>query len=82
MLSYRVAEASEYLVITGSGIDDIKLAKKAWILPGQSCRVFDVSLVNYTFEVQAMSSEKLAFLLPSLRRPRKPLEICKTPLSS
>ncbi|KAI3923219.1 hypothetical protein MKW92_042884 [Papaver armeniacum] len=66
MVSYRVARASEYLVITGYGITDIKLAKKAWILPGQSCSRFDVSPVNYTFEVQAMSSEKLPFLLPAV----------------
>ncbi|MCL7043672.1 hypothetical protein MKW94_002831 [Papaver nudicaule] len=66
MVSYRVARASEYLVITGYGIDDIKLAKKAWILPGQSFTRFDVSPVNYTFEVQAMSSEKLPFLLPAV----------------
>ncbi|KAF3447074.1 hypothetical protein FNV43_RR12254 [Rhamnella rubrinervis] len=63
---YRVASASEYLVITGIGIDDIKLSKKAWVLPGQSCTVFDVSPVNYTFEVQAMSAEKLPFVLPAV----------------
>ncbi|WOH06380.1 hypothetical protein DCAR_0625806 [Daucus carota subsp. sativus] len=63
---YRVARASEYLVITGAGITDIKIAKKAWIFPGQSCTVFDVSPVNYTFEVQAMSAEKLPFVLPAV----------------
>ncbi|KAL1827780.1 hypothetical protein DCAR_0206979 [Daucus carota subsp. sativus] len=63
---YRVARASEYLVITGIGIQDIKIAKKAWILPGQSYAVFDVSPVNYTFEVQAMSAEKLPFVLPAV----------------
>ncbi|XVE61098.1 hypothetical protein DITRI_Ditri06bG0012700 [Diplodiscus trichospermus] len=63
---YKVANASEYLVITGIGIKDIKLAKKAWILPGQSYTVFDVSPVNYTFEVQAMSAEKLPFVLPAV----------------
>uniref|UniRef100_A0A5B6YMX6 Flotillin-like n=1 Tax=Davidia involucrata TaxID=16924 RepID=A0A5B6YMX6_DAVIN len=63
---YRVASPSEYLVITGVGIIDIKIAKKAWILPGQSCTVFDVSPVNYTFEVQAMSAEKLPFVLPAV----------------
>ncbi|KAF6160715.1 hypothetical protein GIB67_035916 [Kingdonia uniflora] len=61
-----VATASEYLVITGCYIDDIKLAKKAWILPGQQCTTFDVSPVNYTFEVHAMSAEKLSFLLPAV----------------
>ncbi|GFQ00436.1 flotillin-like protein 1 [Phtheirospermum japonicum] len=63
---YRVASASEYLVITGVGIPDIKLAKKAWILPGQSYTKFDLSPVNYTFEVQAMSAEKLPFVLPAV----------------
>lgn len=63
---YRVARASEYLVITGLGINDIHITKKAWVLPGQSCTKFDVSPVNYTFEVQAMSAEKLPFLLPAV----------------
>ncbi|KAK9130544.1 hypothetical protein Sjap_011031 [Stephania japonica] len=63
---YRVANASEYLAITGVGINDVKLTKKAWVLPGQSCTVFDLSPVNYTFEVQAMSAEKLPFILPAV----------------
>ncbi|XP_061341018.1 flotillin-like protein 4 [Gastrolobium bilobum] len=63
---FKVANASEYLVITGVGIKDIKLAKKAWVLPGQAFTVFDLSPVNYTFEVQAMSVEKLLFLLPAV----------------
>lgn len=53
-------------MITGVGIPDIKLAKKAWVLPGQYCAKFDISPVNYTFEVQAMSSEKLPFILPAV----------------
>ncbi|XP_047329667.1 flotillin-like protein 1 [Impatiens glandulifera] len=63
---YKVASSSEYLVITGIGIQDTKIAKKAWILPGQLCTVFDVSPVNYSFEVQAMSVQKLAFVLPAV----------------
>ncbi|KAK1549419.1 hypothetical protein Q3G72_001810 [Acer saccharum] len=63
---YKVASASEYLVITGWGIPDIKLAKKSWVFPGQSYSVFDLSPVNYTFEVQAMSAEKLPFILPAV----------------
>ncbi|XP_076952998.1 flotillin-like protein 4 [Bidens hawaiensis] len=63
---YRVASASEYLVITGFGIEDIKIEKKAWVLPGQSYSVFDISPVNYTFEVMAMSAEKLPFILPAV----------------
>ncbi|KAM3711349.1 hypothetical protein ACB098_01G103300 [Castanea mollissima] len=63
---YKVASPSEYLVITGVGITDIKLTKKGWVLPDQSFTVFVVSPVNYTFEVQAMSVEKLPFLLPAV----------------
>jgi len=48
---YRVANASEFLVIAGFGISDIKIVKKGWVLPGQSCAVFDVTPVNYTFEL-------------------------------
>ncbi|KAG2284537.1 hypothetical protein Bca52824_055757 [Brassica carinata] len=47
-MGYKVARASEYLAITGGGIQDIKLAKKSWVFPWQSCTVFDVSPVNYT----------------------------------
>ncbi|CAI9088310.1 OLC1v1022610C1 [Oldenlandia corymbosa var. corymbosa] len=63
---YRVASASEYLVITGAGIRDIKISKKSWVFPGQSCTIFDISPVNYTFQVQAMSAEKLPFVLPAV----------------
>ncbi|EAY78955.1 hypothetical protein OsI_34061 [Oryza sativa Indica Group] len=64
--AYRIASASEYLAITGYGIADVKLAKKAWVAPGQRCTRFDISPVNYTFEVQAMSAEKLPFILPAV----------------
>ncbi|PKA61666.1 Flotillin-like protein 1 [Apostasia shenzhenica] len=63
---FKVARASESLAITGLRIADIKLAKKSLVLPGQSCTVFDLSPVNYTFEVQAMSAEKLPFTLPAV----------------
>ncbi|KAH0725269.1 hypothetical protein KY284_001134 [Solanum tuberosum] len=61
---YHVARASEFLVITGIGINELKITKKALVWPLQKCRVIDVTLVNYTFEVNAMSAEKLPFLLP------------------
>lgn len=63
---YRVAKASEFLVVTGIFINDIKITKKAIIWPFQKCRIIDVTPVNYTFEVNAMSAEKLAFLLPAV----------------
>ena len=65
-MKWKTTGPSEYLAITGWGIPDIKLAKKEWIFPGQKCTKFDVSPVNYTFEVQAMSAEKLPFILPAV----------------
>ncbi|PON42269.1 Flotillin family [Parasponia andersonii] len=47
-------------------INDIKLAKKALIWPFQRCTRLDVSAVNYSFEVQATSSEKLPFILSAV----------------
>uniref|UniRef100_A0A452YGF1 Flotillin-like n=1 Tax=Aegilops tauschii subsp. strangulata TaxID=200361 RepID=A0A452YGF1_AEGTS len=66
MATFRVADASEYLAITGWGIDDVKLAKKAWVFVGQQCKKFSISPVNYEFEVHAMSAEKLPFILPAV----------------
>uniref|UniRef100_A0A0E0M8W2 Flotillin-like n=1 Tax=Oryza punctata TaxID=4537 RepID=A0A0E0M8W2_ORYPU len=66
MALFVVAGPSEYLAITGWGIDDVKLAKKAWVFAGQRCSKFDISPVNYEFNVEAMSSEKLAFNLPAV----------------
>ncbi|XP_068330439.1 flotillin-like protein 4 [Pyrus communis] len=54
---YKVANASEYLVITGVGIEDIKLAKKAWIMPGQTCTVFDMTPVNYAFQAEVAEAD-------------------------
>ncbi|KAK4274396.1 hypothetical protein QN277_017622 [Acacia crassicarpa] len=63
---YRIANASQYLAITGCLIADIKIAKKSWVFPWQSCTILDISPVNYTFNVQAMSAEKLPFILPAV----------------
>ncbi|BFI30232.1 flotillin [Marchantia polymorpha subsp. ruderalis] len=65
-MKYMIAKPSEYLIVTGSGITDIKLAKKGWIWPMQSARTFDISPMNYSFDVQAMSIEKLPFTLPAV----------------
>ncbi|EMS64188.1 hypothetical protein TRIUR3_19357 [Triticum urartu] len=60
MASFQVADASEYLAITGWGIDDVKLAKKAWVFMGQQCKKFSISPVNYEFEVHTI------FILPAV----------------
>ncbi|KAG6489389.1 hypothetical protein ZIOFF_050658 [Zingiber officinale] len=45
------------------GINDIRLAKKASMFLDQAGASFNVSQVNYTSQVEVMSSEKLPFIL-------------------
>nr|DAD22778.1 TPA_asm: hypothetical protein HUJ06_024241 [Nelumbo nucifera] len=62
---YKVASPSKYLVITNVGTRH--QARQEGMGPlGQSCIVFDISPINYTFEVQAMSAKKLPFVLPTV----------------
>jgi flotillin len=66
MLSFRVAGPSEFLAITGTGIKEIKIAKKAWVFAGQVCICFDISPESYRFQVQAISSDNVTFMLPAV----------------
>ncbi|TVU22645.1 hypothetical protein EJB05_32359, partial [Eragrostis curvula] len=61
--SFRVAGASEYLAITGWGLDDVKLAKKAWVWLGQRCKTLDVAPASYEMEAQGVTSENFPVVL-------------------
>jgi flotillin len=37
-MRYYIASATEYLVITGAGIDDLRICKKALVYPWQKVR--------------------------------------------
>lgn len=37
-MRYYIASANEYLVITGAGIDDLRICKKALVYPWQKVR--------------------------------------------
>lgn len=63
---YKTTSPSQYLAITGLGIESTLIVKKGWILPGQQYSIFDVSPENYEFDIQAMSSEMLPFILPAV----------------
>ena len=65
-MSYHVAQASEYLCVTGVGIDDVVVVKKWFELLGQTVVRFSVSPHSYSLEIQAMSLEKLEFRLPAV----------------
>ncbi|KAL1884064.1 hypothetical protein Daus18300_000173 [Diaporthe australafricana] len=62
--TYRVAAPDEYLALTGMGIDLVKISKSAWVYPFQRCTKFSVQPHDYAMDLQAMTKEKLQFLLP------------------
>lgn len=62
--SYQIAKANEYIVKTGLKIDNIAISKKTMKWPFQTVSRINVMPLNYEFKLEAMSSEKLEFLIP------------------
>ncbi|KAL8646749.1 MAG: hypothetical protein Q9210_005954, partial [Variospora velana] len=65
-MGYNVSDANSYLVVTGGGIEDIKIVKKAWILPWQRHSRISISPFDFEITLQAMTIEKLQFSLPAV----------------
>lgn len=63
-MSYRIAQPSEYLAITGLGVKSVKITKASWVWPLQRCMRFSVQPRDYALELTAMTIEKLQFSLP------------------
>ncbi|RAK95187.1 flotillin domain protein [Aspergillus ibericus CBS 121593] len=63
---YAIARPSEYLVLTGAGITDIKICKKALVMPWQRCARISVAPYDFSLSLQAMTIEKLQFSLPAV----------------
>lgn len=61
---YHVSGPDEYLVRTGLGIDDMIVSKKGFQWPFQTYQFIRMHPTNYSFDLQAMSSEKMEFVLP------------------
>ncbi|KAK4120552.1 hypothetical protein N657DRAFT_649050 [Parathielavia appendiculata] len=64
MATYKIAAPDEYLAITGMNIKNVKITKAAWVWPFQRCMRFSVQPHDYAMNLQAMTKEKLQFLLP------------------
>ncbi|KAJ4414515.1 hypothetical protein N0V85_003119 [Neurospora sp. IMI 360204] len=64
MATYKIAAPDEYLAITGMGVKTLKITKAAWVWPFQRCMRFSVQPHDYAMSLQAMTKEKLQFLLP------------------
>ncbi|KAI1811221.1 hypothetical protein GGS20DRAFT_563972 [Poronia punctata] len=63
-MSYKIAAPDEYLAITGMNIKNVLITKTAWVWPFQKCTRFSVQPHDYGMNLQAMTKEKLQFLLP------------------
>lgn len=63
---FKVAPSDKYLVMTGLGIKDIKITKKGFQWPFQTYKYLNMRPNNYTFHLNAMSNEKMEFILPGV----------------
>ncbi|KAI9739092.1 MAG: hypothetical protein M1834_007305 [Cirrosporium novae-zelandiae] len=63
---YAIAEASEYLVVTGAGIQDLEICKTKWVYPWQKCQKVSLKPFDIKLTLQAMTKEKLQFSLPAV----------------
>lgn len=61
---YRISNPDEYLVKTGMLIKDMKISKQSLQLPFQTYRYIKMQPINYSFDLNSMSQEKLEFVLP------------------
>ena len=51
---YNISDANSYLVITGGGVSDIKIVKKAWVWPWQKHGTISISPFDFEITLQAM----------------------------
>lgn len=65
-MGYNVSDANSYLVVTGGGIEDVKICKKAWVYPWQKHTRISISPFDFEITLQAMTIEKLQFSLPAV----------------
>lgn len=63
---YRVAETNEILVITGAGIKDVRIVKKAFVFSFQKCAKISIAPFDFSINLHAMTIEKLQFALPAV----------------
>ena len=63
---YHVSEPNSYLAITGAYIQNVKISKKFFSVPGQKVRKISITPFDFSMSLQAMTSEKLQFSLPAV----------------
>lgn len=63
---YAIAKPNAWLAITGAGIKNVSLKKKAIVWPLQRVVRFSITPHDFELELQAMTAEKLKFTLPAV----------------
>ena len=66
MVSYKVADANSYILVTGHGIENVRIVKKAFIRPFQKAGIISITPFDFSITLQAMTQEKLQFSLPAV----------------
>ncbi|KAF1356536.1 hypothetical protein BDV97DRAFT_394444 [Delphinella strobiligena] len=56
---YHISQPNSYLVITGAGVENVKIKKKAFVLPFQKVTKISITPFDFPIDFQAMTSEKL-----------------------
>jgi len=64
--NYKVARSDEYIAKTGPFIEDIEISKQTLRLPFQKIQGINMRPKNYKFNLDAMSSQKMEFILPGV----------------
>lgn len=63
---YKISKPNEVIAKTGLFINGISVKKNTFLFPLQSYQVLDLTPINYTFDLKAMSREKMDFELPGV----------------
>lgn len=63
-LRYRISDPDEYLIRTGLFISDMKVSKQGIQWPFQTYKFIKMQPINFSFDLNSMSLEKLEFVLP------------------
>ena len=66
MSRYKVSKPNQYISVCGIGISDIKISKKIIHWPFQKYDYIQMNPKNYSFNLQAMSNQKMEFVLPGV----------------
>ncbi|EWC46561.1 hypothetical protein DRE_04284 [Drechslerella stenobrocha 248] len=66
MIGYHISDPNQYLALTGAGIEGVKIAKKAFVLPFQKVTRISITPFDFSLQLQAMTIEKLSFALPAV----------------